>query len=153
MNLEENLLDVTAFDPSMAGAAGGSALVTTTTDLAHFLQALLAGELFKETATLKAMLHFENAPYDGGAVGYGLGIQKFRWGSIEAIGHAGGTAGYRSVVVYLPAYPLSLASVQTTMDSNPIPLLLPALSLLIPEKAQELSEAQKKFLTEPNRQP
>jgi len=49
MDLGAGLIDVTEFDPSMADAAGGSALVTTTTDLARFLDALLAGEFFQNT--------------------------------------------------------------------------------------------------------
>ena len=43
-------------DPSFAGAAGGYALATTVGDLARFLDALLAGRLFRHRATLKQML-------------------------------------------------------------------------------------------------
>ena len=39
--MNDALLDLTAVDPSMAGAAGGSALVTNAGDLAQFLDALL----------------------------------------------------------------------------------------------------------------
>jgi D-alanyl-D-alanine carboxypeptidase len=50
------LLDVSNVDPSFAGAAGANALVTTAPDLIRFLDALLAGRLFRHPATLKAML-------------------------------------------------------------------------------------------------
>ena len=40
------VVDLSFVDPSMAGAAGGGALVTTVTDLAAFMAALRAGALF-----------------------------------------------------------------------------------------------------------
>jgi CubicO group peptidase (beta-lactamase class C family) len=61
---------------SVAGAAGGEALVTTVQDLARFLDALLKGELFRHSDTLRQMLAFAPAPDVGGQVGYGLGIEQ-----------------------------------------------------------------------------
>ena len=55
------LLDVTTVDPSMAGAAGGNALVTSAHDLVRFLDGLLAGRLFRRPETLQAMLDFQPA--------------------------------------------------------------------------------------------
>ena len=47
------LLDVSNVDPSFAGAAGANALVTTAPDLVRFLDALLAGRLFRHPTTLR----------------------------------------------------------------------------------------------------
>lgn len=57
-------IDFTMIDSSMAGAAGGHVLITTTSDLARFLNAVWAGELFQNAGTLDAMLTFVEAPDD-----------------------------------------------------------------------------------------
>jgi D-alanyl-D-alanine carboxypeptidase len=89
------LIDLTEVDPSMAEAAGGCALVTTTTDLVRFLRALLAGELFDRPGTLAIMTSFVDAPLpQEGQTQYGLGLAHFQFGDVELIGHYGGTAGY-----------------------------------------------------------
>jgi D-alanyl-D-alanine carboxypeptidase len=67
--LDGRRIDVTGVDPSMAGAAGGSALVTTVHDLARFLNSLLKGRLFRHRETLRQMLAFAPAPDQGGQVG------------------------------------------------------------------------------------
>ncbi len=81
-------------DPSMAAASGGQALVTTAADLALFLKALLAGELFQNAETLEEMQTFvawpEGNPISPWVTGYGLGIMKAEFpNGIEAIGHSG----------------------------------------------------------------
>lgn len=94
------LYEVSAGDPSMAGAAGGNAILSTTSDLATFVEALLAGQLFAEDATLDEMLTWEDAPDDNGVpYWYGLGIEKYLVGGIDLVGHGGGAVGY-SVVMY-----------------------------------------------------
>src|SRR4051812_9724348 len=128
--VDGRLTDLTGVDPSMAGAAGGGALVTTVHDLARFLDALLIGRLFRHQETLKQMLAFAPAPDQGGQIGYGLGIeQRAVPGGIELIGHLGGTAGYCSYVGRL--YP---RDVTMTFDLNwqtdPTPLFLPAVQAL-----------------------
>ena len=76
LEVNGKVLDVSSVDPSMAGAAGGHALVTTGGDLVRFLDALLAGRLFRRPETLRQMLTFAPAPDVGGQVGYGLGIER-----------------------------------------------------------------------------
>lgn len=99
----ESLVDLTEVDPSMAGAAGGDALVTTTRDLATLLGALASGKLFDEPSTFDLMREFVDAPIPEEAqVGYGLGITQFRFGDIEFFGHLGGTAGFQGFVLYFP---------------------------------------------------
>ena len=133
--IEGTLVDFTEVDPSMAGAAGGSALVSNLPDLVRFMGALLAGDLFQNAETLDEMLAFVDAPDEGGQVGYGLGIeQRMLPGGIEMIGHLGGTAGYRTYTGYLPAQDISIAMV-VNVEGDPTPVLFPALQILIPQAA------------------
>jgi D-alanyl-D-alanine carboxypeptidase len=125
------VMDITAVDPSMAGAAGGGALVTTVSDLARFLNAVLSGELFQNAETLDDMLTFIDAPDQGGQVGYGLGMQKYVLpDGTEVIGTLGMTAGYVAFVGDLPAQELTIAVAMNRQD-DPSPVLLPALQILL----------------------
>ena len=114
----------------MAGAAGGSALVTTVEDLARFLNALLTGRLFRDRDTLRQMLAFAPAPDVGGQVGYGLGIERrLLPGGVEAIGHLGGTAGYTTYLARLRPQGTTIA-LALNWNDDPTPLLIPALEAL-----------------------
>src|SRR5215217_4186239 len=102
VDVSGELLDISTVDPSMAGAAGGNALVTSASDLVRFFNALLAGRLFQHPETLKAMLDFKPATEEPGQVGYGLGIlHRALPGGIETIDHLGGAAGYTAYVARL----------------------------------------------------
>jgi len=138
--MNDALLDFTGVDPSMAGAAGGSALVTNARDLVRFLDALLAGELFENPQTLDEMLTFVEArhpselPYY-----YGLGIAKLTLpNGVEMIGHAGGTAGFASVVYYLPALETTVVAMVNIQDPWGLYLqtLFPALEVLVAASSQ-----------------
>jgi D-alanyl-D-alanine carboxypeptidase len=125
------LRDASNVDPSMAGAAGGNALVTTTEDLSRFLDALLARKLFTRTGTLEEMLTFVKATDLPGKVGYGLGIERWEFpGGVEVIGHLGTGAGYRAFVGRVPAQKIDIAMAITAPD-DPSPVLLPALALMV----------------------
>jgi D-alanyl-D-alanine carboxypeptidase len=125
------VLDITAVDPSMAGAAGGGALATNVSDLARFLDSVLSGEPFQNAQTLDDMLAFIAAPDQGGQVGYGLGLQRHLLpGGTEVIGSLGMTAGYAAFVGYLPAQDITIAAAMNSMD-DPTPVLLPAVEILV----------------------
>lgn len=116
-------------DPSFAGAAGAYALLTTVRDLARFLDALLAGRLFRDRTTLKQMLTIGPAQGEGGLVGYGLGIERRALpGGRELIGHLGG-AVYRSYVGRLQTTNATIA-LMLNMEDDPTPLLVPAVKAL-----------------------
>jgi D-alanyl-D-alanine carboxypeptidase len=128
--LDGRRIDLTGVDPSMADAAGGSALVSTVQDLARFVDGLLAGRLFRHRDTLRQMLAFAPAPDQGGQVGYGLGIeQRVLPGDIELIGHLGGTAGYRSYAGRLRPQGVTMTFV-LNWQTDPTPLVLPAVQAL-----------------------
>jgi D-alanyl-D-alanine carboxypeptidase len=138
MDMGGNLVDMTGIDPSMAGAAGGHALVTTTSDLACFLEAVLAGKLFQTASTLDEMLSFVVMPQDaspgGLAVGYGLGVRKYLLpASIEMLGHAGTTGGYQCFVYNLPLQGITIAGMMNSIPSDQTRLIFPALKILLPE--------------------
>lgn len=128
--LDGERIDLTRVDPSMAGAAGGSALVTTVHDLARFVDALLKGRLFRHRATLRQMLAFAPAPDDGGQVGYGLGIeQRVVPGGIELIGHLGGAPGYRSYAGRMRPQGVTITFMLNWQD-DPTPLVVPVIEAL-----------------------
>ncbi|WP_259310585.1 serine hydrolase domain-containing protein [Capillimicrobium parvum] len=128
--LDGRTVDQTRVDPSIAGAAGGGALVTTVQDLTRFLDALLKGRLFRHRDTLRQMLTFAPAPDVGGQVGYGLGVeQRIFPGNVEMIGHLGTAAGYNAYVARLPAQHVTIASAINWAE-DPSPLLLPAVHAL-----------------------
>jgi D-alanyl-D-alanine carboxypeptidase len=130
-HVDGRLVDVTGIDSSMAGAAGGHALLTTTEDLSRFLRALLGGRLFQRRGTLEAMRTFVPAKDDHGRVGYGLGLERYVLpGGVELVGHMGTTGGYRAFMFHLPAQKADLAMVTTTPD-DPMPVLMPALKVLV----------------------
>jgi D-alanyl-D-alanine carboxypeptidase len=142
VNMGGRLMDFTLIDSSMAGAAGGHALITTTSDLVRFLRSVLAGELFRKASTLDKMLEFVEPPDDleaaKYAAGYGLGMMQYLLpGNIEMVGHAGSTGGFESFVYHLPAQNITISGVMNGMETNQYQILLPALEILVPELAEE----------------
>lgn len=134
--LNGKLRDVTDIDPSMADAAGGDALVTSTADLAHFLNELLAGKLFAHSTTLDEMLTFVKASDGEGLVGYGLGLERYELpGGVAMIGHVGSTAGYFAFMGRLPAQKIDMAMVITTSEYSPA-VLIPTLQLMVDEASR-----------------
>jgi len=130
-NVGGKVYDFTDVDSSMAGAAGGQALLTNTADLSRFLRAVLAGRLFHNPETLAAMRAFLPTPNEHGRDGYGLGLEHYTLpGGVEVIGHMGTGAGYRAFMFHLPAQNVDLAMV-TTSPVDPSPVLFPALQTLV----------------------
>jgi D-alanyl-D-alanine carboxypeptidase len=127
------LVDVTRVDSSMAGAAGGNALLTSTADLSRFLRALFAGRLFQHRETLREMRTFMAAADEHGLAGYGLGLERYVLpGGLELVGHMGTGAGYRTLMFEQPARHIGITLTMNNPD-DPLPVLLPALKLLTAE--------------------
>jgi D-alanyl-D-alanine carboxypeptidase len=134
------VMDVTEMvTASVVGAAGGQSLVTTPEDLARFMDAALAGELFQQDDTLDEMLTWVDWP-DGNPlspylVSYGLGLAKADFGSgIEGIGHSGDTpGGYHFFVFHLPDQDITISGAVNAYDYQAGFLLIPrALEILVP---------------------
>jgi D-alanyl-D-alanine carboxypeptidase len=130
LELDGKTVDLTRIDPSVAGAAGGGALVTTVDDVSRFLDALLQSRLFRHHTTLREMLTFAPAPDQGGQVGYGLGIERRLFpGGVEAIGHLGGAGTYTAYVARLHPHGETIA-LALNWNDDPTPLLIPAIQAL-----------------------
>ncbi len=129
------VVEVTYADPSMAGAAGGNAIVSTAADLAQFLEAVLAGVLFQDPATLAEMMTFVDAPDEHGIpYWYGLGLERYIFPEgITVIGHGGGAVGYGSVMYHAPNYDITIVASGNFFDLAPayVDLLMPALGELM----------------------
>jgi D-alanyl-D-alanine carboxypeptidase len=129
LQLDGRLVDRTRLDPSMAGAAGGSALITTVGDLARFWDSLLAGRLFRHRATLDAMLTFAATPGEITS-GYGLGVEQYILpDDVELIGHLGGAGTYRTFVGRQNPHGATLSFAMNHQD-DPSPLILPVIETL-----------------------
>jgi D-alanyl-D-alanine carboxypeptidase len=127
--VEGATLDITYVDPSMAGAAGGSALVTTDEDLGRFLAALLDGEMFAHDATLTEMTTMVDAPDTSGLPhSYGLGIESYMLpDGLRVVGHGGSTAGYATMMFQAPQ---TGTTIVTSINSGDLAAV--ALEVLIP---------------------
>ncbi len=133
---EDGYLDVSAWNPSWAWAAG--ALVSNAPDLRRFYQALLSGRLLRPKL-LRQMLTTVDTGMPG--AGYGLGIFSLDTACGTVWGHDGGIPGYlsyalndvagkRSAILLLPtqpdsaiaaAFPLALATAVCDMFDLPVP--------------------------------
>jgi D-alanyl-D-alanine carboxypeptidase len=121
-------VELSYVDPSMAGAAGGNAMVSTVEDLARFVEALLAGRLFAHRATLDAMATMVVADEGTGIPHwYGLGLERYELGGTTVVGNAGGAAGYTTMMYRIPDRD---ATIVTSVNSGD--LLTHALNVLIP---------------------
>lgn len=124
------LVDVSDVDSSMAGAAGGNALLTNAHDLTRFVHALATGRLFRHARTTRELLTFVAAQGEGGLVGYGLGLERYALpDGTEVIGHMGTGAGYRAFMFRLPAQHVDLTLV-TNQPGDPARTLFPVLDRL-----------------------
>lgn len=101
----------TETDMSIPQGAGG--IVSTPTDLNHFLSALFTGKLVKKT-TLETMMIIED--------GFGIGMFQVPFYSRTAFGHTGGIDGFQSMAGYFSQENVSVAytSNGTSMPVNNI---------------------------------
>ncbi|MFF2747248.1 serine hydrolase domain-containing protein [Kitasatospora sp. NPDC058048] len=86
-------VDVTLFNPSIAGPAGAG--ISTTADLAAFMSALLGGRLLGP-AELAEMKHTTGL---GRGADYGLGLERTPTPCGDFWGHRGDSIGYSSVML------------------------------------------------------
>ncbi|MEU4446491.1 serine hydrolase domain-containing protein [Actinosynnema sp. NPDC050801] len=95
-----DLIDITRFDPSIAGAAGQ--MIATPSDLNKFLVALQDGQLLKP-ARLAEMRQTVDAPglFEGWRYGLGVIEMKLSCG-ITAYGHGGDADGFQTRAAITP---------------------------------------------------
>jgi D-alanyl-D-alanine carboxypeptidase len=133
LEVEGEVMDFSLGDPSMAGASGGNALVTTVQDLAQFLDALLDGELFKRPETLEAMTTMVERPHESGfPYAYGLGLETYEFEGTKVIGHAGSTAGYSVMMSRIEGTGSTLVTAVTAYDlfTNAVNVFIPSVQVI-----------------------
>lgn len=116
-DVDGRLVDATLMNPSLDGAAGE--MISTTSDLNRFFEALLGGRLLS-SATLGEMRGYVAATplFD-----YGLGLQRFHLPCGKTVeGHSGELLGYTTYSLHSP-------TVGTTLSYNPLPNTDPATTL------------------------
>jgi len=132
--VDSGMIDLSAIDPSMAGAAGGHALVTTAEDLGRFIEALLGGALFAKPATLTAMMPNIDAPHVSGLpYRYGFALEEFVMpNGATVVGHSGSTGGYATMMFRIPASDTTLVTAVNTSDlfTNALEVFIPALEAI-----------------------
>lgn len=98
--------DVTSMDPSF-DLYGGGGIVSTSTDLAMFMQHLFNHRIFKQRTTLDMMLSQPDFPVDYTPhKDYRLGVYKVTIYGMEAFMHSG---IWGTQLMYIPAYNASIA--------------------------------------------
>ncbi len=115
--------DMTRWNASGAWAAG--ALAMNAADLAAFAHALMDGRLFQNAETLGTMTDFVSTGQDHGFTGYGLGLAQLQDG---AWGHAGGTPGFGSSLVFDPVRGTVVVFLGNSGSFNVNPMELAALA-------------------------
>jgi D-alanyl-D-alanine carboxypeptidase len=84
---------------NVASYIGDDGIVCTPVDAVKFLKGLTEGKLVSE-ASLKEMQQWVNGN-DGKPI-YGLGLEFFEAGGIQAYGHSGGGVGAGCILLYIP---------------------------------------------------
>lgn len=103
---------------SAAWSAGG--IVTTTSDLVRFHEAVETGELVSPRAFEEMHTTFPEDPARPGWDGYGLGLSRSTLGSHTTWGHDGGIPGFVTVNRYEPSCGVYLV-VAANADDDPSP--------------------------------
>ncbi len=118
----DTMTDVTALHESVGWSAGG--LVSTAPDLIAFARGLFSGAMFDNPETVAAM----TTPAPNSAYGLGIMLQD------GYLGHAGGIAGFRSVLNYSPEFDTVVVMLYNTDAVGPeqsqADMLNPVLPLL-----------------------
>ncbi|GBL35661.1 D-alanyl-D-alanine carboxypeptidase [Filimonas sp.] len=80
-------------ETDMSVPLGAGAIISTPSDLCHFIEALFTGKLLSETSLNDIKTMKDN---------YGKGMFQFPFGTKKAYGHNGGIDGFESVLGYFP---------------------------------------------------
>lgn len=117
---------LTELHESIGWSAGG--LVSTASDLIAFARGLFGGELFDDPVSLAAM----TTDASGSFYGLGIALQE------DYRGHAGGIAGFRSLLNYVPEFDTVVVILYNHDGADPEPdraeVLNPDLPLLRAEE-------------------
>ena len=96
-------------ETDMSIPLGAGAIVSNTTDLVKFIDALFAGKVVSP-ASLEEMKTVTDE--------YGLGLFTFKFPDNDAIGHTGGIDGFSSMLAHIPKSNLSVAQLSNGKNIN-----------------------------------
>lgn len=106
-------------ETDMSIPLGAGAIVSTPSDLCHFINGLFNGDIISEES-LKKMKTIKDD--------YGMGLFKFPFHGKTLFGHNGGIDGFTSHVSYYPQDKLSIALTSNGMNYNQNDILIKTLS-------------------------
>jgi len=121
-NQDGSFIDMT-FLPRQAHDSisfGSGAIYMTAADLARWGHSLFTGKILTPQS-MEEMLDFVDSGRGGNMEGYGLGVQKFRSGTVGmkgCIGHAGGGKGSVAYMVHLPEHEVTVAVLVNENNSS-----------------------------------
>lgn len=116
----DTMSDLTELHESIGWSAGG--IVSTAPDLITFARGLFGGALFDDPESLVAM----TTPAPDSSYGLGITLQP------EYMGHAGGIAGFRSVLNYAPEFDTVVVMLYNHDAADPEQSLADVLNPVLP---------------------
>ena len=123
-------VDVTAMNPTIAGAAGE--IISTTADLNRFYHALAQGRLLRP-AQFREMT-------DPRGTGIGMGLEILELPCGRAVGHGGGGPGFYGMSFTMTDSPRQITATSTVWNGHPGPALFTMLrSALCPSTDQPIT--------------
>ncbi|WNB18036.1 serine hydrolase domain-containing protein [Marivirga arenosa] len=78
----------------------------------------------------------------GQSISYGLGLETKKYKGLEVVFHGGGDVGYRSYILHIPAYQLSLVLLSNTDDFAPL-LVYDIIDLFLKDVLKEPTKPEK----------
>ncbi len=114
-------------ETSTSAAMGAGGVVSTPTDLNHFMICLFTGTLISDSAR-QQMMDIRD--------GYGLGLFTFPFYEREAYGHTGGIDGFQSIAAYFPDDDVSVAYTANAVSMPRNDILIGVLSIFFDKDYQ-----------------
>ena len=105
---------------NMSQSFGSGDLLSTTSDLTLFFEALFSGKLLKKSS-LDEMTKLEQS--------YGKGLKTFLFGQRKFFGHTGGIEGFRAVTGYYPSEKTGIALITNADNYNQNDIIMGILSI------------------------
>jgi CubicO group peptidase (beta-lactamase class C family) len=114
-------------ETSTSAAMGAGGVVSTPTDLNHFMICLFTGTLVSDSAR-QQMMNIRD--------GFGLGLFTYPFYERQAYGHTGGIDGFQSIVTYFPDDDVSVAYTANAVSMPRNDILIGVLSIFFDKDYQ-----------------
>jgi CubicO group peptidase (beta-lactamase class C family) len=117
---EDGWKPATETDMSIPGGAG--AVVSTPTDLTHFMDALFTGKLVSDSS----LVHMKTIKG-----GFGMDLMVFPFYEQTGYGHSGGIDGFASIAIYFPEKKMAFAYIANGINMALNDMVIGALSITL----------------------